>query len=117
MKNKKLFRIARVAHEVHRAYCAALGDHSIPAWDAAPVWQVQSAIYGASFLVNCPEAGPEDVRTAWLAERRSFGWKCFPDDDADKKENPRSVSYGDLPREEKEKDYIFLSVVRAMSSL
>ena len=35
--------IARVAHEINRAYCASLGDTSQPAWEDAPEWQQQSA--------------------------------------------------------------------------
>lgn len=34
-----LDKIARVCHEVNRAYCQALGDNSQPAWEDAPAWQ------------------------------------------------------------------------------
>ncbi len=39
-------QIARVAHEVNRAYCQALGDNSQPAWEDAPQWQRDSAMLG-----------------------------------------------------------------------
>ena len=29
--------IARVAHELNKAYCESMGDHSQPDWDNAPV--------------------------------------------------------------------------------
>ena len=35
--------IARVCHEVNRAYCQALGDDSQPTWEEAPEWQRASA--------------------------------------------------------------------------
>ena len=38
--------IARVCHEVNRAYCEALGDTSQPAWEDAPEWQRKSAMKG-----------------------------------------------------------------------
>lgn len=38
--------IAKRAHEVNRAYCASIGDHSQPAWEDAPQWQKDSAIAG-----------------------------------------------------------------------
>ena len=31
--------IARVAHQVNKAYCEALGDTSQPDWENAPDWQ------------------------------------------------------------------------------
>ncbi len=39
-------RIARVAHEVNRAYCEACGDYSNVRWEEAPEWQQTSAIEG-----------------------------------------------------------------------
>lgn len=35
-------QIARVCHEVNRAYCQALGDNSQPTWEEAPQWQRQN---------------------------------------------------------------------------
>lgn len=43
MENEK---IARVAHEVNKAYCEALGDMSQPVWEEAPEWQRASATSG-----------------------------------------------------------------------
>lgn len=42
-------QIARVAHEVNRAYCKALGDDSQEVWELAPQWQRDSAIVGVKF--------------------------------------------------------------------
>ena len=44
--------VARVAHEVNRAYCAALGDVSQLQWDEAPEWQKKSAITGVKFNID-----------------------------------------------------------------
>jgi hypothetical protein len=43
MKNEQ---IARVCHEVNRAYCESLGDMSQPSWEDAPQWQKDSAMLG-----------------------------------------------------------------------
>jgi hypothetical protein len=51
--------IARVGHEVNRAYCAALGDLSQAPWSSAPDWQRQSAIAGVKFVQANPHLGPE----------------------------------------------------------
>jgi hypothetical protein len=42
--------IARVCHEVNRAYCTSLGDESQLPWDSAPQWQKDSAINGVRFI-------------------------------------------------------------------
>ena len=54
----KVEEIARVAHEVNRAYCQALGDDSQPAWEVAPQWQRDSAINGVTFHIANPGACP-----------------------------------------------------------
>lgn len=41
-------QIARVVHEVNRAYCEALGDTSQPKWEDAPQWQRDSAMLGVT---------------------------------------------------------------------
>ena len=46
-------QIARVCHEVNRAYCRAIGDESQPAWEDAPDWQQRSAVLGTA-----PQAKP-----------------------------------------------------------
>lgn len=50
------FEIARVCHEVNRAYCAALGDLSQPPWADAPEWQRKSALNGVAFALCNPVA-------------------------------------------------------------
>lgn len=52
-------QIAKTAHELNKAYCASLGDHSQPSWEDAPDWQKDSAIRGVQFHLNNPTAGPE----------------------------------------------------------
>lgn len=108
-------QIARVAHEVNRAYCQALGDHSQPAWEDAPQWQRDSATNGVAFHLANPQAGPEHSHNEWLREKESAGWKFGPVKDADKREHPCCVPYEQLPTEQKAKDYIFRGVVHALS--
>lgn len=107
-------QIARVCHEVNRAYCAALGDHSQPAWQDAPEWQRDSAYKGVMHTLGNPDAKPSDSHESWLAEKRAAGWKYGPVKDPEKKEHPCFVPYDDLPAEQKAKDFIFQAVVRAL---
>ena len=49
--------IAKVAHEVNRAYCEALGDTSQLSWEDAPEWQKASARAGVD-LHTYDDVGP-----------------------------------------------------------
>ena len=44
--------IARVAHEINKAYCEALGDTSQKGWADAPQWQIDSACNGVEFHID-----------------------------------------------------------------
>lgn len=109
--------IARVCHEVNRAYCSALGDLSQLPWLDAPEWQRQSAIVGVQFILNNPDASPAASHESWLAEKQRGGWKYGPIKDQDKKEHPCFVPYNDLPTEQRAKDYIFGAIVRSCSPM
>ena len=109
-------RIARVAHEVNRAYCQALGDMSQPTWEDAPEWQRSSAINGVRFHIDNPNAGPDHSHNEWLKEKEATGWKFGPIKDAEKKEHPCCVPYDQLPTEQKAKDYLFRAIVHTLVS-
>lgn len=106
--------IARVAHEINRAYCASLGDTSQPAWENAPEWQKTSALVGVDMHLAKPDATPEQSHESWLAQKLAEGWKYGPVKDVEKKEHPCYVPYADLPAEQKAKDYLFRGVVHAL---
>jgi hypothetical protein len=106
--------VARAAHEINRAYCAAIGDLSQPSWDDAPSWQKQSAINGVLFHEANPDASPAASHESWLAEKAADGWKHGPIKDPEKKEHPCFLPYDELPVEQRAKDYLFAAVCRLM---
>lgn len=107
--------VARVAHEINRAYCQALGDNSQAEWEDAPEWQKESAIQGVQFHLNNPSAGASASHDNWLKTKIEAGWKFGPVKDADKKEHPCCVEFHELPTEQKAKDFIFRAVVHALT--
>jgi NTP pyrophosphatase (non-canonical NTP hydrolase) len=109
-------RIARICHEVNRAYCAALGDNSHLSWSGAPDWQRASAVEGVKFIRGNWTASPAASHMSWLEQKRREGWKYGPVKDVAKKEHPCFVPYDQLPVEQRAKDYIFGAVVRAVVS-
>jgi hypothetical protein len=106
--------IARVAHEINRAYCQALGDMSQPTWEEAPDWQRSSAMNGVRFHLDNPSAGPDHSHNEWLKEKETGGWKYGPVKNPETKEHPCFVPYEQLPVEQKAKDYLFRAVVHAL---
>ena len=110
-------KAARIAHEVNRAYCKALGDSSQPHWEEAPEWQKTSAIKGIQFhwkaIDNGGEPQPSASHESWLKEKEADGWKYGSVKDPEKKEHPCFVPYEELPPEQKIKDYLFCAVAEA----
>lgn len=113
----KVLVIARVAHEINRAYCASLGDTSQPAWEDAPEWQQKSAIAGVEMHLANPDATPEQSHESWLAQKVAAGWVYGEVKDAEKKEHPCCRPYDELPQEQKAKDYLFRSVVHMLKDI
>ena len=111
-----IMETARICHEANRGYCAALGDHTQPAWEDAPEWQRQSAIAGVKFIRENPDAPPSASHESWLAMKKAEGWKWGPEKDPVNKLHPCFVPYDQLPFEQKAKDYIFGAIARALLS-
>lgn len=106
--------IARVCHEVNRAYCAGMGDHSQVSWEDAPEWQRVSAVAGVQCIINNPSTTPEQSHEGWLAQKVVDGWSYGPVKNVENKEHPCMVPYAELPAEQRVKDYLFGAVVRSL---
>ena len=106
--------IARVAHEVNRAYCESIGDHSQVPWPEAPEWQKKSAVDGVTFHIDNVDATPEMSHENWMRGKIVDGWKWGPVKDPEKREHPCFLPYDQLPQEQRSKDYLFRAVVHAL---
>lgn len=114
-KEFTISEIAKIAHEVNRAYCRAIGDNSQVAWEDAPTWQKLSACIGVDFHLD-NVATPEQSHDAWMAQKADDGWKYGPVKDAEKKEHPCFVKYSELPQEQRIKDHLFKAVCESAKS-
>jgi RyR domain len=103
--------IARVAHEVNRAYCKAIGDPEQPAWEDAPDWLQLGVIRGVRFHLDHPEASPEDSHAKWLEDRTDQGWTLGPKD-VELKTHPNMLPWAQLPEDQRVKDHLFRAIVR-----
>lgn len=107
--------IARVAHEINRAYCQAIGDNSQPAWEDAPAWQRESALAGVTLHLHNPFADASASHESWMAQKIADGWVYGEVKDPDRKTHPCIVPFVELPREQQAKDFIFRAVVHALA--
>jgi hypothetical protein len=110
-------QIAQIAHDVNRAYCASLGDDSVPAWAEAPESHHASLIAGVNMHLANPDATPEQAHESWLQAKLADGWTYGDVKDAEKKVHPCIKAYAELPAEQKAKDYLFRGVVHAVKGL
>lgn len=106
--------IAKLAHEINRAYCASIGDHSQVAWEDAPEWQRESAEAGVKYHLSYPEGvSPKKSHNSWLRQKKADGWVYGPVKDPVAKEHPCMVDYEQLPADQRLKDSLFGAVVEA----
>lgn len=107
--------IARVAHEINKAYCDSIGETPAqPSWNDAPEWQRSSALNGVDFHIENPDALPSASHESWMKQKTEEGWKYGPVKDAEKKEHPCYVPYEELPTAQKSKDFLFKSVIHEL---
>lgn len=107
-------QIAKVAHEINKAFCKSIGDDSQLDWDEAPEWQKSSAVKGVDFHLENPDASPSASHESWMKQKTEEGWVYGPVKDAEKKEHPCYIPYDQLPIEQKSKDYLFKQIVHSL---
>lgn len=105
--------VAKIAHEVNRAWCQFNGDHSQPTWADAPAWQTESAVNGVAFHRANPGAGDSASHDNWMAEKVADGWVFGPVKDPEAKTHPCIVPFEALPPEQQFKDRLFRTIVHA----
>lgn len=113
MKMLDTLTIAKICHEVNRAYCQSINDDSQVSWDKCPDWQKSSAVKGVEFHKANPNATPEDSHKSWLAEKYSNGWVYGMEKDEVEKTHPCMVPYEYLHPEQQAKDALFMAVIEA----
>jgi hypothetical protein len=108
-------RIARLVHEVNRAWQGEHGDEapSVP-WDCESEHIRQTTIAG----VRRARTGvtPEQHHGAWCEAKRTAGWVWGPTKDPVAKTHPCLVGYAQLPEYQQAKDRVFLAIVTELTT-
>lgn len=106
-------QIARVCHEVNRAYCESLGDMSQTDWEDAPQWLRESVMMGVN-LHSDNNVDPQARHESWVAQKVAEGWVYGPVKDPKAKTHHCIVPFDMLPQTHQAKDFIFRAVVHAL---
>lgn len=107
-------QIAKTCHQVNKAYCESIGDHSQYDWEEAPDWQKKSPIDGVLYYLAHPDSTPSDSHDSWLKEKKADGWVHGLIIDAKLKTHPSLMPFDQLPKEQQTKDVLFITVVRSL---
>lgn len=105
--------VAKICHEVNRAYTKAIKDVGLPEWEDAPVEHKNSAISGVIYVIKHPSTTAEEMHDIWMQYKTATGWTYGEVKDAENKTHPCMIPYWELPKEEQVKDKLFIAVVRA----
>ena len=105
---------AIMAHQANKALCELHGDFSQRDWDDSPDWQKESARAGVLAVTENKSITPEQTHESWLKAKEKDGWVYGDVKDAEKKTHPCMKPYSELPKDQRQKDYLFINVVLAM---
>lgn len=106
--------IAKVVHNLQSAFCASIGDNTVPTWDNAPDWMKDTTVDGVYALLNEPNAGPGFSHENWMQRKIEEGWIFGDVKDAAKKTHPSLVPFAELPWADQYKDILFVQTVREL---
>jgi hypothetical protein len=112
---KNIFETAAIAaHEANKAYCEACDDFSIPPWKEAPDSQKKSILMGVESIASNPSITPSQQHEGWLKLKNEEGWVYGETKDVVRKIHPCMLPYDQLPYQQRIKDTIFGTIVRAV---
>lgn len=104
MNAQQIEQAARILHNWNRAYCATIGDPPDQLWEQMPEHQRESRQSAIRFVLENPQASPEDIHQEWTRSRTEEGWTLGTVRNEDLKTHPNLVPYGELPTAQRTKD-------------
>lgn len=112
----RIIDIAKVCHQANKALCETEHDFSQVDWQNADKEIMLSAVDGVE---NALEDGytPQMSHESWCKFKLSHGWVHGVVKSAEHKTHPCLVEYDKLPKHQKAKDSLFISIVNSLKHL
>lgn len=111
----KIITIAKVCHQANKAWCEGNGDFSQVDWEHAPDWQIKAAETGVKFVLDNKGDIPHSaMHEDWMRCKVEDGWVFGKMKDAEAKTHPCIIPFEDLPLFQKQKDALFIEIVRTL---
>ncbi len=104
-------QVARIAHEVNRAYCESVGLGKRLPWDEVSPHDRDAAVMNVTAMARGFHT-PESLHEAWCREMALNGWSHGKTYSPREKAHPMLMPYGELPIEARLCDALFLGVLR-----
>ena len=80
-----------------------------------PEYQVRENVASVAAALADPERTPEQNHQGWYERLIADGWQRGPTKDETAKTHPDLVPFDQLPEHEKQKDRLFIAIVRALA--
>lgn len=106
--------IARICHEVNRAYSEGLGQIGVP-WEALSEGRRAMVAAGVLFVLQNPDVDVSALHEHWRGDMERAGWVYGPYKVEELKQHPNLVPFHQLSPNEQAKDRIFHGLVRAIA--
>lgn len=108
--------IAQVIHAANRELQIIFGDpQPSPDWYDAPAYQREESTASVIEALADPGRTPEQNHQGWMDRLAADGWRYGEAKNAEAKTHPCLVPWGELPEDQKQKDRLFIGIVRALA--
>lgn len=105
--------IAKVAYELNRAYCSAIGETVGPAWDDAEMEDRLALSQAVNFHRHSTLSFAES-HELWMKHKIEAGWQWGANKDTRHKLHPCLVHWNALPQSQRLKDVLFTTIVKLL---
>lgn len=113
LSDKRVDKIARLAHRVGMAIPEAFGEALPRPWEATTEESREIAKQGVRLVVANPHITAEMIHRAWVSLKAENGWTFGEEKDEENKTHPYMVEFSKLPQRQKLKDCIFVESIKA----
>jgi DNA-binding transcriptional MerR regulator len=108
--------IASVIHDANRRLQIIQGDpRPSPLWDEAPEYQARESTRSVEAALADPVRTAEENHQGWMDRLAADGWTHGEVKDEAARTHPLLVPWEQLPEEARQKDRLFIAIVRALA--